>query len=84
MVRHHGDGKWTGTYSPVFADKLMRVATNGQEVKYGIISTARLIQDLEGWDTLYTAGRLHKPVHPFPRQMSELTRRSSRSSRHPQ
>ncbi|GMK57902.1 hypothetical protein CspeluHIS016_0407360 [Cutaneotrichosporon spelunceum] len=32
------------------------------EVKYGILSTATLTRDLEQWETLYVAGRLHKPV----------------------
>jgi translocator assembly and maintenance protein 41 len=31
-------------------------------VKYGILSTATLTRDLEQWETLYVAGRLHKPV----------------------
>jgi hypothetical protein len=37
----------------------------GQQMKYGVIELERLIRDLREWDTLYVAGRMHKPVRIF-------------------
>ncbi|XP_063283640.1 phosphatidate cytidylyltransferase, mitochondrial [Pelobates fuscus] len=38
------------------------VPCDGKVIKYGIVSTDRLVEDLLHWKTLYIAGRLHKPV----------------------
>lgn len=34
----------------------------GHEVKYGVVSLERIVQDLCTWDNFYVAGRLQKPV----------------------
>ncbi|KAM4722427.1 phosphatidate cytidylyltransferase, mitochondrial [Rhinophrynus dorsalis] len=38
------------------------VPCDGRVIKYGIVSTDTLVDDLLHWKTLYIAGRLHKPV----------------------
>lgn len=38
------------------------VPVNGILVKYGVVNLTTLCRDLSEWDTLYLAGRLHKPV----------------------
>ena len=38
------------------------VPCEGRLIKYGVISTQALVDDLMDWNTLYASGRLHKPV----------------------
>ncbi|KAK9858420.1 hypothetical protein WJX84_004892 [Apatococcus fuscideae] len=38
------------------------VVLGDQRVKYGVVSLKRLHRDLQHWDDLFVAGRLHKPV----------------------
>ncbi|KAL1007803.1 hypothetical protein UPYG_G00091800 [Umbra pygmaea] len=38
------------------------VPVDGKIIKYGVIGTDSLIEDLLYWKTMYVAGRLHKPV----------------------
>ncbi|PVI00320.1 mitochondrial matrix Mmp37 [Periconia macrospinosa] len=38
------------------------VTVNGTMIKYAVVDMATLQRDLLDWDTMYLAGRLHKPV----------------------
>ncbi|KAA0708030.1 Phosphatidate cytidylyltransferase, mitochondrial [Triplophysa tibetana] len=48
----HGAGIYFNTLVPA----------DNRVIKYGVISTDTLMDDLFNWKTLYVAGRLHKPV----------------------
>lgn len=51
-VQEWGAGIWYATM----------VDVDGQLIKYGVISTDALCEDMMDWSTLYVAGRMHKPV----------------------
>ncbi|NXO51052.1 TAM41 protein, partial [Aramus guarauna] len=51
-IQNYGAGIYYNTLVPC----------NGRIIKYGVISTDTLIDDLLHWKTLYVAGRLQKPV----------------------
>ena len=48
----------------VYYNTLVRAELDGEQllIKYGIIKTQHLINDLLDWESLYIAGRLHKPI----------------------
>ncbi|XP_070758960.1 phosphatidate cytidylyltransferase, mitochondrial isoform X3 [Enoplosus armatus] len=52
VQNEHGASVYYNTLVPV----------DGRIIKYGVISTESLIDDLMHWKTMYVAGRLHKPV----------------------
>ena len=43
-------------------DQKRRFSQYFQQIKYGVVDTRRLVDDLIHWDSLYLSGRLHKPV----------------------
>ncbi|KAF7249688.1 Phosphatidate cytidylyltransferase, mitochondrial [Varanus komodoensis] len=51
-IQNYGAGIYYNTLVPC----------NGRVIKYGVISTDVLLEDLLHWKTLYVAGRLQKPV----------------------
>ncbi|RYP56239.1 hypothetical protein DL771_012026 [Monosporascus sp. 5C6A] len=53
------------------------VTVDGVLIKYGVVNIDTLCRDLRDWDTLYLAGRLHKPVkilrdHPQVRLANQI------------
>ncbi|KAI1287458.1 Phosphatidate cytidylyltransferase, mitochondrial [Halotydeus destructor] len=45
-----------------------------RSMKYGVIHTLDLVEDLLKWNNLYVSGRLHKPIQVLIRPTSALTR----------
>eukprot|EP00045_Choanoeca_perplexa_P015998 m.209420 g.209420 ORF g.209420 m.209420 type:complete len:319 (-) comp17140_c2_seq4:198-1154(-) len=56
VVKVHNLGAAKLYYNPY-------VTVDGMLIKYGVMSASDLLQDLDEWSSLYTSGRLHKPVH---------------------
>lgn len=56
----------------IFYNTLVRLE-NGSFIKYGIISTQDLVNDLLDWETLYVSGRLHKPTLELHRNTNHAT-----------
>ena len=47
----------------IYYNTLVPVDDGKNLIKYGVIKTQDLINDLLDWETLYVSGRLHKPVN---------------------
>uniref|UniRef100_A0A8B9DZU0 Phosphatidate cytidylyltransferase, mitochondrial n=1 Tax=Anser cygnoides TaxID=8845 RepID=A0A8B9DZU0_ANSCY len=60
LVPCNGRNFWS--WLPCFGDNLWKLRMCKLMIKYGVISTDALIDDLLHWRTLYVAGRLQKPV----------------------
>jgi translocator assembly and maintenance protein 41 len=56
LVSHVNDAYGAGVYFNPY------ITVNGTMIKYGVVNLQTLHRDLTDWDTLYLAGRLHKPV----------------------
>ncbi|KAF2493356.1 mitochondrial import protein mmp37 [Lophium mytilinum] len=56
VVSHVQDSYGAGAYFNPY------ITVNGTLIKYGVVNFSTLLRDLTDWDTLYLAGRLHKPV----------------------
>jgi hypothetical protein len=58
MQEHFQAHMWFNPYVPAAI-----TSQPGRLMKYGVISFKQALEDLNTWNNLYLAGRLHKPVH---------------------
>lgn len=63
-LRHLGSGAVSFVQDSIGAGVYFNpyVELNGMKIKYGVVNIDTLLNDLSQWDSLYLAGRLHKPV----------------------
>eukprot|EP01083_Nonionella_stella_P214493 772849_1 len=54
----------------VFYNTFVSISNCNIMIKYGVITTSQLVEDLIYWKSLYIAGRLHKPVLFLNNQIS--------------
>lgn len=64
---------WSVNASPKFSYET-NTSPLDQVIKYGVISTDALIDDLLHWKTMYVAGRLHKPVSILSHALENFNR----------
>lgn len=75
-LRHLG-AKWIGWIqehfgAKIFYNTLVRL-DDGRYIKYGVITTRDLVNDLLDWETLYISGRLHKPTLVLQQNTEDAT-----------
>jgi translocator assembly and maintenance protein 41 len=56
VISHVQDKYGAGAYFNPY------ITVNGTMIKYAVVNFETILRDLTEWDTLYLAGRLHKPV----------------------
>lgn len=68
--QHYSSLRWLGSRAVSFVQENIGaglyfnpyVEMDGLKIKYGVVNMDTMLSDLSHWDTLYLAGRLHKPV----------------------
>ena len=67
VQEEYGARVWFNTHVPVGIP-----TSPNRLMKYGVISTKSMKRDLQEWDNLYIAGRLHKPVRIFKNDSADV------------
>lgn len=64
FLKHFGSGAVSFVQEKLGAGLYFNpyVEMDGLKIKYGVVNIDTMLTDLHKWDTLYLAGRLHKPV----------------------
>jgi translocator assembly and maintenance protein 41 len=63
IQEEYGSRMWFNSFVPMEISSCPH-----RQMKYGVISTRDLVNDLQNWECLYIAGRLHKPIRIFANQ----------------